>query len=236
MYVLNSEYIVKKNAIYIRIGLDPKKNYLPIVDLAKESIFGHAYFSGEEMSKLYTIFKYFEVTRSIAEIEGQTQLDEGTAENPIYEVGDFTIQYNINDQNVLIRSCSGFLFLNLAYHEWCHIFTLFDVIIYKVKSLEKYSSYASITHMRLVQYYSKIFKSRKLCENFLDLDAYTFQNSLLKTPQNTLPPRPPDFTFKNMDIEICELIDAEIRMYSSEIIFKDICSILHTKMLNDSAI
>ena len=112
----------------------------------------------------------------------------------------------------------------LSYNDCCYIIKSCNIFAYKLNVLAKYIMYARIIHSRIVNFYLNMlaYGGENSVENFCSIKTTEFADMLISLHSTLLFKYPEKYDVVNLDFNICELIQAEIRLHSCKIIYKDV--------------
>lgn len=168
--------------------------------------------------------------------------DDGNTVSSV--IGDYIVEVIKNQNIIRIKKRIYYLLefepllelnTNMFIYEFLKMKT---VIKYKLKFLRNYTIYALLTHAKIVNYYLNLFKTRQLtADNFCNLALSDFASQLVTLKSCDLPKGPIMLDiYNNFDINVCELVDSEIRLCAYSTLFMNIMSILALNDINPKLI
>lgn len=237
--ILNSTYYTKDGSYFIRIGLDSTKNfepYLTIAETGQELIFEYDNDSMVVLSQIEwfkLMFRAEQIDAFFKKEMQQTEVDQIVALEdtfnptitqgttvPVLELGNYLVEFN-SRHNVLrfnMKACMtvNIPCLDITFHVWKELFKLYTCISYKLKFINHYKFYAKLVHSRILNYFINHVKKGN------EFSVAILEKTLIELKYDDLQKGPIDCNYACFDMDICNLIDAEIRACSLHKLFLDI--------------
>lgn len=211
-FLLTSSYKFNTSAvsnIFVEIGLFTSRNFEPI-----------AAFSGYEED--FLILNFNEYTQFMKVLTANSTfftLDAAlltSSQYPAQNIGDFILNFDVSNLTVFIFTNNSSIF-KITRTTWTDLWNFRDILALKFNILEKYSIYARLLYSRFVNFISSQKHQQQNTSS-----GITANELLLYAPTNIIPEHKYiRIDAQEFDPTICQLLDAEIRLFCLNDVFRE---------------
>lgn len=207
-FLLSSSYKFNSSSnFFLEIGLFTSRNFEPVIAFSG---------SGEEDFLILNFVEYTQFIKVLTSCNTFFTLDVELlrlSQFPSQNIGDFLLTFDISQATLFVRNNTQAF--RVTRPVWIELCNFRDVISLKFNILEKYTLYARILYSRFVNFISQQ-------QPYGSSPGITANELLLYAPTNIIP----EHKYIRIDIQqfdsaVCQLLDAEIRLFCLEDVFRD---------------
>ena len=241
--VLSTTYYIDNKTKSIEVGLNQLSNYSAVVRLSnnisqqyKEDDIPDALVLNEmEWSKLFSCIETFNLFFTNCSTAATINATTTVTQDMELNIGNYVIEYNyelhvISFKFKVIEDIS-IICIDINVSFWKELLRLHTCVMYRLKMINNYKFYAKIVHSRIVNYY--LCQIRKGEIDCTTLFPVKFRSMLISLTSDVLPKSSFNINYNHFNPEICLILNAEIRAYSADIIFRHISNALVNNCNNE---
>lgn len=211
-FLLTSAYkfnISAASDIFVEIGLFTARNFEPV-----------AAFSGYEEDFLILNFnEYTQFMKVLSANNSFFTLDTAllsSSQYPVQNIGEFILNFDISQLTIFVFTNNSPIF-RISRTTWTELCNFRDILALKFNILEKYSIYARLLYSRFVNFISSQKHHQQNTSS-----GITANELLLYAPTNIIPEHKYiRIDAQEFDPTVCQLLDAEIRLFCLNDVFRD---------------